>query len=329
VPKRDPVKRRTLALATAATLVVPCALAQEPRQPRRVGLLAIGTAVGGASNAQRLLDGLRAQGFVPGRDIVIDDRSAGGRTEGLAQLAEQLAFLKPVLIVTYGPQATQAVLSADPNVPVVALLGEVIGLGFAEQLGRPGGRLTGVSFLGTPLNAKRLALLAELLPKGSAILNLGDPSTRSVPLADALDTAARSLGVVAHAAYASTPQEIDKAFATAKQLRVAGVNVLGSPFLDANRAQIIQLAAKSRLPAIYQWPRSAVDGGLLAYGPSQSAINQQLVALVVRILGGAKAGDLPIEQPMLFELIVNLKTAKALGITIPQTVLLQASEVIQ
>jgi putative ABC transport system substrate-binding protein len=323
------VERRTLALAGAATLMVPCVLAQDSRQPRRIGLLAIGTAAGGASNAEQLLDGLRARGLVQGREIVVDVRSAGGRTEGLAQLAGELAALKPALIVTYGPQATQAVLSADASVPVVAMLGEAIGGGFADQLGRPGGRLTGVSFLGTPLNAKRLELLAELLPKGSVILNLGDPGTRSVPLTEALDAAARSLGVVSHAAYAGTPQEIDKAFATVKQLRVAGVNVLGSPFLDANRAQIIQLAARTRLPAIYQWPRSAADGGLLAYGPSLSAISEQLAALVVRILGGAKAGDLPIEQPLRFELAVNLKTAKALGIAIPKAVLLRASEVVQ
>jgi putative tryptophan/tyrosine transport system substrate-binding protein len=189
---------------------------------------------------------------------------------------------------------------------VVALLGEAIGTGFAAQLGRPGGRLTGVSFLGTPLNAKRLELLAELLPKGNAILNLADPGTRSVPLTEALDSAARSLGIVLHTAYAGRPEEIDSAFATARRLRVAAVNVLGSPFLHANRVQIMQLAAKARLPAIYQWPRSARDGGLMAYGPSQRAIDQQIAALVVRVLGGAKAGDLPIEQPTRFELVINL-----------------------
>ena len=134
---------------------------------------------------------------------------------------------------------------------------------------------------------------------------------------------------MSHAAYASTPEEIDTAFATARRLRVSGINVLASPFLHANRERIIDLAAKARLPAIYQWPQSARDGGLMAYGPSLAAINQQLVAYAVRILNGAKAGDLPIEQPTRFELVINLKTAKALGITIPHSLLLRADEVIQ
>jgi putative ABC transport system substrate-binding protein len=232
---------------------------------------------------------------VQGRDIVLDARWGGGRTEGLARLAAQLAATQPAVIVTSGPQATQAVLAADADVPVVALLGDAVGSGFAGQLGRPGGRLTGVSFLGTPLNAKRLELLAELMPKGSAVLNLGDPGTHSPSSIEAFNAAARSLGLVAHAAYAGTAQDIDKAFATAQRLRVAGVNVLGSPFLHSNRMRIIELAAKARLPAIYQWPQSARDGGLLAYGPSTAAIHLQLATLVARILGGAKAGALPIE----------------------------------
>jgi putative ABC transport system substrate-binding protein len=168
-----------------------------------------------------------------------------------------------------------------------------------------------------------------LLPKGSAVLNLGDPGAHSASSIEAFNAAARSLGLVSHAAYAGTPEEIEQAFTTARRLRVAGINVLGSPFLTGNRALIINLAAKARLPAIYQWPQTARDGGLLAYGPSIGAVHQQLAALVARILGGAKAGDLPIEQPTKFELVINLKTARAIGVTIPQSLLLRADEVIQ
>jgi len=323
------VNRRGLALAGMASLVLPQAWAQAAKEPRRVGVLGIGSVAGGSPIEQALADGLRTQGYLQGRDIVLDARWGGGRTEGLPQLAGQLAAMKPAVIVTSGPQATQAVLAADPDVPIVALLGDTVGLGFAAQLGRPGGRLTGVSFLGTPLNAKRLELLAELLPKGSAVLNLCDPGTHRAAAIDNINSAASALGLVSHVACAGTSQEIDVAFSAARRLRVAGINVLGSAFLNGNRARIIELAAKVRLPAIYQWPQTARDGGLLAYGPSTTAMHQQLAALVARILGGAKAGELPIEQPTKFELVINLKTAKAIGAAIPQALLLRADEVIQ
>jgi putative tryptophan/tyrosine transport system substrate-binding protein len=322
------VRRRCYALASLAAFTLPRALAQAGKEPRRIGVLGIGGVAGGSTMELGLVEGLRAQGYVQGRDIVLDARWGGGRTEGLAALAGQLVAIKPSVIVTSGTQATQAALAADPDVPIVALLGDTVGSGFAAQLGRPGGRLTGVSFLSTPLNAKRLELLAAVLPRGSAVLNLCDPGTYSVT-AETMQAAARSLGLVSHVAYAGTPQEIETAFVAARRLRVTGINVLASPFLHGNRARIIELAATARLPAIYQWPQSARDGGLLAYGPSTGTAHQQLAALVARILGGAKAGDLPIEQPTKFELVINLKTAKAIGVTIPQSLLLRADEVIQ
>ncbi len=316
-------------LAGTLPLVVSQAFAQAAAAPRRIGMLGIGSVAGGGTNARELVDGLRRHGLVEGRDFVLDERWAGGRVEGLAALAAQLVALKPALLVTAGPQATQAALDADAKLPVVATLGDVVGLGFAAQLGRPGGRLTGVSFLGTPLNAKRLELLAELLPKGSAVLNLGDPAGRSEVLVDAIAATAHARGLVSHTLYAATAAEIDKAFVGARRLRVAGVNVLGSPFLHGNRASIIDLAAKARLPAIYQWPSTAREGGLLAYGPNVAAMRQQVAGLVARVLGGARAGDLPVEQPTQFELVINLKTAKALGLAIPPALLLRADEVIQ
>jgi putative ABC transport system substrate-binding protein len=326
------MNRRTLWVATltaalSAALAIPRAHGQTGKALRRVGVLRIGDPAAGIAGSQELIDALRQHSFVDGRDIVVEHRSAGGRIEGLARLAAELAALKPAVIVTYGPQATQAALAASPDAPVVAILGEFVALGFAATLAHPGGRVTGVNFLGTPLNAKRLELLAEALPKGSAVLNLGDPGTRSQPLVDGIAATASTLGLVSHTAYAGTLGEIDAAFASARRLRVAGVNVLGSPFLDSHRVRIIDLAAKARLPAIYQWPRTAREGGLMAYGPS--AMDEQLAMYVVRILNGAKAGDLPIEQPTRFELVINLKTAKALGLTLAQSLLQRADEVIQ
>ncbi len=166
-----------------------------------------------------------------------------------------------------------------------------------------------------------------MLRKGSAVLNLGDPN--SVVSTDSVEAAGRSLGLVLHATYATTPAQIGAAFADARRLRVAGVNVLNSPFLSFHHARIIALAAEARLPAIYQWPESARDGGLMGYGPSLIAMFRQLAGFASRLLAGAKPADLPIEQPTRFELVLNLSTAKALGLAMPQALLLRADEVIQ
>jgi putative ABC transport system substrate-binding protein len=329
----DSMRRRALLLVGAAAslgsaLVAPPTSGQPTKELPRVGVLGIGVSATGGTTSQELRDGLRKHGFVDGRDIVVEVRWTGGRTEALARLAAELAALKPAVIVTFGPQATQAALTADRVASVVALLGGAVESAFAAQLARLGGRVTGVSFLSRPLNEKRLELLAELLPKGSAVLHLAETHLDSSVMVS-LEAAARSLGLVSHVAYASTPEEIETALATARRLRVSGINVLASPFLHANRVRIIDLAAKAQLPTIYQWPQSARNGGLMAYGPSLEAIHQQLVVFVVRILNGAKPADLPIEQPTKFELVINLRTAKALGLTIPQSVLLRADEVIQ
>ncbi len=324
------MNRRTVWLATlTAALAMPCAHGQAGKALRRVGVLHVGSTASGTATSSDLIDALQQHGFVDGRDIVVVERWADGRTEGFARLAGELASLNPAVIVTYGPQATQAALTASPDAPVVALLGEFLTSGFAATLARPGGRVTGVNFLNRTLNAKRLELLSELLPKGSAVLNLGFPGALSLSLVDGIAATASTLGLVSHAATASTPLEIDAAFATASRLRMAGVNVLGSPFLHAQRMRMFELAAKARLPAIYEWPVAAREGGLMAYGPSLSAMSRQLATPVVRILNGAKASDLPIELPTRFELVINLKTARALGIKIPQSLLLRADEVIQ
>ena len=320
------MKRRTLVLAMGAALAGPRALGQAAKEPRRVALLSVATEASFASSLQAVRDGLRERGHVEGRDIVVDIRYADGRAQELPRLAAELAALKPTVIIALGTLATDAALAAAADAPIVSL-GDLVAAGHAAQLGRPGGRVTGISFLPSPLNAKRLGLLAELLPKGSAVLNLGDPNS---PIGmQSVEAAGHSLGLVLHAAYASTPAEIDAAFARARKLRVVGINVLNSPFLSAEHARIIQLAASAKLPAIYQWPETARDGGLMGYGPSLTAMFRQLAGFASRILNGAKPGDLPIEQPTTFELVINLKAAKALGLPIPQSLLLRTDEVIQ
>lgn len=325
------MKRRSLlqAIGTHALcsgVAAPHALGQASLAPRRIAVLTVSNEAVFASSLQGLRDGLREHGHVEGDGLVFDLRHAGGRAQELPRLAAELAALRPALIVATGAAATAAALAATTDVPIVAL-GDLVAAGHAVQLSRPGGRVTGVSFLPAPLNVKRLELLAAVLPKGSAVLNLVDPN--SVVGTEGIEAAGRSLGLVLHAAYATTPPQIDAAFATARRLRVAGLNVLNSPFLSFHQSRIIALAAEVRLPAIYQWPESARDGGLMGYGPSLSAMFRQLAGYASRLLAGAKPADLPIEQPTRFELVLNLSTAKALGLAMPQALLLRADEVIQ
>ncbi len=328
------MQRRSWLLATTSTTLF-CGFAARPSRAQpghvvhRIGYLSASSATLNPASLQAIREGLRERGHVEGREVVLAVRYAEGRAQDLPRLASELAALKPAVIIAPGPTATDAALAATATLatPIVSL-GDLVAWGHAAQLGRPGGRVTGISFLPFPLNAKRLELLAQTLPKGSAVLNLADLQ----PLPEAIrlvEDAGRSLGLVTHAAHASTPAEIDAAFAAARRWRVAGVNVLNSPFLHNQRAHIFQLAASAKLPAIYQWPDAAREGGLMAYGPSLDAMNRQLAGYASRILAGAKPADLPIEQPTRFELVINLKTAKALGLTIPQTLLVRADEVIQ
>ncbi len=328
------MQRRSWLLATASTALFDGFAAQTSRaQPgqvlQRIGYLSAGSATLNPTGLLAFRDGLRERGHVEGHDVVFDVRFAQGRAQDLPRLAAELAALKPAVIIAPGPSATDAALAATATLatPIVSL-GDLVASGHALQLGRPGGRVTGVSFLPFPLNAKRLELLTQTLPRGSAVLNLAD--MQALPEAMRMvEEAGQSLGLVTQAAYANTAAEIDAAFAAARRLRVAGVNVLNSPFLNNLRARIFQLAASAKLPAIYQWPEAAREGGLMAYGPSLDAMNRQLAGYASRILAGAKPADLPIEQPTRFELVINLKTAKALGITIPQALLVRADEVIQ
>ncbi len=326
-------QRGSWLLATAGTTLLAGfgaqpSVAQTGQVVQHIGYLTVGSMTSTFEAVQTFREGLRERGHVEGRDVVLDVRYAEGRAQDLPRLAAELAALKPAVIIAPG-QAADAALAATAALatPIVSL-GDLVASGYAAQLGRPGGRVTGISFLPFPLNAKRLELLAQTLPRGSAVLNLAGLQ----PLPGAMKMvgdAGRTLGLVTHAAFANTVAEIDAAFAAARRLRVAGVNVLNSPFLYNLRAHIFQLAASAKLPAIYQWPDAAREGGLMGYGPSREAMNRQLAGYASRILAGARVAELPIEQPTRFELVINLKTARALGLTIPQSLLLRADEVVQ
>ena len=302
--------------------------AQEPRAPRRIAILTPGSARSQADYLRAFRESLRERGHVEGRDVEIEIHYAEGVEQALVPLAAKIATRKPVVVVTGGTLAAEAMRKALRDVPILTLVGDMAGTGLVRNFARPESGITGVNFQAASLDPKRLELLAALLPKGAAVLNLTDSSARAGSHI-ALGETGRALGLVLHAVEARTPEEIDIAFDAARKLRVAGVNVLTSPFLNVQRARIVKLAAAARLPAIYQWPETAEEGGLLGYGPRIVQIYRQLAGFTSRILKGATPAELPVEQPVRYELVVNMRTARAIGVAVPPSFLLRADKVIE
>lgn len=321
-------RRGAIARAGAPLLLLAPPLQAQPA-PRRLGVLAPFAQPTLGELLRMFEEGLRAHGLEPGRDVWIDLRQTDRPARDLGALAAELAALKPAVVVALGPVATELMLAATAAAPVpIVSFGDLVAAGHADRLGRPGGRVTGLSFLPVELNAKRLELLAELLPRGSVVLNLIDP-TPLLAAANEVEQTARRLGLVVLAAHVHTPAELERVFERAAAQRVSGVNVLASPFLHGLRAQIIERALRARLPTIFQWPETAREGGLLGYGPSILAMVRQLAGYAAKLLRGAKPSELPIEQPTKIELVVNLRTARAIGVTIPRPLRLRADEVIE
>ena len=314
--------RRRLVIGAGMFFVLrPCSFAQGKR---RVGILSLGTPATSQPLVRAFADTLRERGHA---DVEIEARFAEGRENDLARLAGEIAARRPAVFVAPGTVVVEVVRKAAPGVPIVALVGDVASAGISPVLSKPAAGVTGISFQSASLDAKRLELLAVLVPKGKAIVNLTDSSART-GAETALGATARALGVVLHSVEARTPEEIDAAFEAVRKLGAAGVNVLSSPFLNTHRARVMRLAASARLPAIYQWPETAEEGGLMGYGPRLNAIYRQLAGYTARILEGARPVDLPIEQPAKLELVVNLKTARSLGVALPQSLLVRADRVV-
>jgi putative tryptophan/tyrosine transport system substrate-binding protein len=269
---------------------------------------------------------MKAIGWEDGRNV----RFLFVWTDGLSERAPALAgeLVKNVdLIVTFGDPATRAAQHATAAIPIVAMTDDMVGSGLVASLARPGGNTTGVSILASELNVKRLEVLHEFVPQARRIAILADATTISTRAQ--LASAARDLHVEPVWFKAGSPEELSRALDALTAAKVDAVNVLASPLLNFWRLQIIDWMRDARLAAVYQWPESVEDGGLLAYGPRTLLCYRHVVRLVDKVLRGAKPADLPIEQPAKFELAVNLKTAGAIGMTIPPTLLLRADEVIE
>ena len=275
--------------------------------------------------------GLRDLGYVEGQNIVLELRFAQGKPERLAAMAIELAQMKVDLIVIESAQAARAARDASKAIPIVmAVVGDPVGAGLVASLARPGGNITGLSTLSPELSGKRLELLKEVAPQAKRVAVIwNDSNPAAAGNLAATRTAARSMGIDIQSVEVRKASDLDLALEAVAAARTGALLTLTNGMFLANRTRIVEFTARSRLPAIFPDREFAEAGGLMAYGPSLTANFRRAAAYVDKILKGAKSADLPVEQPTKFELVVNLKTAKALGITIPQSLLLRADEVIQ
>ncbi len=297
--------------------------------PVRLGFLRI--AVPPKVYIDALEQGLRDRGYVPGRDVVIDYRFADGREDQLARLAQELVDGKSVILIVAGNQAIRAAKSVTRTVPIVmAVANDPVASGFVTNLARPGGNITGVTLLSSTLAGKRLEILKEVLPNVSrvAVLINKDNPAHAIAWKETV-LAAATLHLVVLPAEMQGAASIEAAFAKMTKDRAEAVVLFEDATFASERLRITTLAARARLPAVYGQRTSVDDGGFMSYGPSIDEAYRNAGSFVDRILKGAKPGDLPVEQPTKFELVINVKTAKTLGITIPQSLLLRADEVIQ
>jgi putative tryptophan/tyrosine transport system substrate-binding protein len=321
----------TLALTL---LLVPLASdAQQATKVHRIGWLVAGSPPSGSEpRLDTFRQGIRDLGYVEGQNLLIEYRSAEGSDARLRDLAAELVHLPVEVIVAGGSAATRAAQQATRTIPIVmASSGDPVGRGFVASLARPGGNITGLSNFVAELPGKQLELLKEAVPQGTRIAVLTNPAAPSHGSEmETLAVAAKALGVHVHVVPLRSRDELAGAFAALTREGAEALVVLGEPLLlDHIIGAIMDLAAQHRLPAIYRWRSHVEAGGLMSYGPNQPAYWRRIAYYVDRILQGAKPADLPVEQPTKFELILNLKTAQALGITFPSGLLMLADEVIQ
>jgi ABC-type uncharacterized transport system substrate-binding protein len=318
------------AAATASTVWLSPLSAQQKATPV-IGYLGIATPSVAAPNVAALRQGLSETGYVEGQNLTIEYCWAEGRYDRLPALAANLVGRKVDVIVADGPPAAHAAKNATSTIPIVFIGGgDPVGDGLVASLARPVGNLTGVSVLALELMSKRLELLSELAPQVMVIALLVNPNNANAAreMRD-VQVATRAKGVQLHVLQAGTESEIDAAFASLVQRQAGALLVAADPFFNSRRDQLVVLAAGHAVPAVYEWREYATVGGLISYGPSLTAAVRQVGIYTGKILKGANPADLPVVQPTTFELVINLKTAKALGLTIPPAILSRADEVIE
>ncbi|HEX9142950.1 MAG TPA: ABC transporter substrate-binding protein [Candidatus Binatia bacterium] len=300
---------------------------QTPRIPR-VGILFIGGR--DQPHLEAFKQGLREHGYSEGKNIVLEYRYAEGQYDRLPDLAKEFVREKVDVIVTTSSISAQAASKATRTIPIVMTTGSPVEQGLAESLARPGGNVTGLSVLVSDLSGKRVELLKEAFPKVTRVLTLWSPrSSEAVIGLKETQEAAQALAVKLHPVKVQTAEDIEKVFAEVPKANVNAVLVVLSPQVTLQSKRIVELALKQRLPGMYPTRQFAEEGGLMAYGPLIGDLYRRAATYVDKILKGAKPADLPIEQPTKFELVINLKTAKQIGLTIPANVLARADKVIK
>jgi putative ABC transport system substrate-binding protein len=324
------MKRREFLLLAGALIAARPLRAQQKAMPV-IGYLDGGAPDPATSLAAAFREGLNEAGYVEGQNVMIEYRGADGRFDRMPALAADLVERKVDVIATgAGTLAAQAAKSATSTIPIVFFSGDPIAAGLVSTLARPGGNLTGVSTMNVELMPKRLELLSELAPQTREIallVNSNNPSAERIITEVQEATRAKSLQLLI--LKARTENEIDAAFATLVERQARALAIGADPFFFTHRHQVIALAARHAVPAIYDVREFATAGGLVSYGASLKAANRQLGIYAGQILKGAKPADLPVQQPTIFELVINLKTAKALGLTVPPSILARADEVIE
>lgn len=324
-------RRTFLAITIGALVAPPTAEAQESGRVWRVGYLASTSAENDRNRFAAFRQGLEELGYLEGKSIFIEQRYSAGRTESIQQLAVQLVRLKVDVLVVYGGAAVDAARKASSTIPIVLTVGaQPVEDGLVASLARPGGQITGLSDLHGVLVPKRLELLKEVVPSASQVavlLNAANPAHLR-QLKD-IKTAAPAFGVTVFSLPVTGPNDIDRAFITMGKRRPGCLLVLGDYLLGTHRRQVVGLAEKNRVPAIYTVRENVDAGGLMSYGTNFPELWRRAATYVDKLLKGAKPADLPVEQPTKFELVINLKTAKTLGLTIPPSLLLRADHVIE
>jgi putative ABC transport system substrate-binding protein len=324
------MRRRKFLTALGSAAVWPLAAGAQQKAVPAIGYLSSYSPLNPFVAAFR--QGLSEVGYVEGQNLAIEYRWAEDRYERLPALAADLVGRKVELIAASGGDlSSRAAKNATSTIPIVSVIGgDPVAAGLVASLARPGGNLTGVSFLDVELMPKRLELLSELVPQARVIVllvNPNDPHAEGI-IRDAQE-AALAKGVQLRILKASTESEIDAAFATLLQLHAGGLLVGADPFFGSRREQLVALASRHAVPAIYDLRESAVAGGLMSYGTSLTGVYRQVGIYAGKILKGEKPADLPVQQPTRFEMVINLKTAKALGLAVPQSLLARADVVIE
>jgi putative ABC transport system substrate-binding protein len=304
--------------------------AQQPERIPRLGFLLLGSPSGQSSALEAFRQGLRELRYVEGKNIHLEKRYAEGKSDRLPALAAELARLKVDVIIVASALSASAARKATKTIPIVMAGSDPVGGGLVDSLAQPGGNITGIANPSPELGGKQLELLKEVVPKASRLAVLRNPASPvTVAQLKEIEAAGRSMGVELRILEAQGVHDFDKVFATVKKEGAQALAVLSSAIFTVHRTQLIDLAAKARLPAIYNNTDFVTAGGLMSYGALRSEMWRRAAVLVDKILKGAKPADLPVEQPTKFEFTINLKTAKQIGLTIPPNVLARADRVIK